>query len=107
MTGRRSFNDLRKTLPVERSERNRREARALLKGMALFEMRVSQGQSQEDVAARLSVGQPAVAKMERREDLYVSNLRRYVEALGGTLELHARFGDTLVPITGLGSDAAE
>jgi transcriptional regulator with XRE-family HTH domain len=107
MTGRRSFNDLRKTIPPERSERNRREARALLKGMALFEMRVSRGQSQEDVAARLSVGQPAVAKMERREDLYVSNLRRYVEALGGTLELHARFGDTLTPITGLGSDAAE
>jgi transcriptional regulator with XRE-family HTH domain len=108
MTGRRSFDDLRKSIPRERQERNRRETRALLKGMALYEMRVSRGQSQEEMAAQLSVGQPAVAKMERREDLYVSNLRRYVEALGGTLEIHARFGDTLVPITGLGtSDAAQ
>lgn len=108
MTGRRSFNDLRKALPKERQERNQRETRALLAGMALYEMRVSRGQSQEDVAAQLNVGQPAVAKMERREDLYVSNLRRYVEALGGTLELQARFGETIVPITGLGTpDAAE
>ena len=39
----------------------------------------------------MTVGQPAVAKLEKRTDMHVSNLRRYVEALGGTLEITARF----------------
>ena len=47
---------------------------------------------------KLAVGQPAVAKLERRTDLYVGNLRRYVEALGGTLEVTARFPDGAVAL---------
>lgn len=31
--------------------------------------------------------------------MYVSNLRRYVEALGGTLEITARFPEAAVTIT--------
>jgi len=48
------------------------------------------------------VGQPAVAKLERRTDMYVSNLRRYIEALGGSLEITARFGESRVAITNFG-----
>ena len=40
--------------------------------------------------------------------MYVSNLRRYVEALGGTLEITARFPDGAVTIADVGgADAAE
>lgn len=105
MTGHRSFNELRKTMSPERRARNRRETGALLEGLTLFELRQTREQSQDAVASRLNVGQPAVAKMERRADLYVSNLRRYVEALGGTLEINARFADSLVPITLPADDA--
>lgn len=50
-------------------------------------------------ARTLKVGQPAVAKFEKRADMYVSNLRRYIEALGGSLEITARFPEGTVSIT--------
>jgi hypothetical protein len=50
----------------------------------------------------LGVGQPAVAKLERRADMYVSNLRRYIEALGGSLEITARFPEGSVNIVNFG-----
>jgi hypothetical protein len=48
------------------------------------------------VAEALTVNQPAVAKLEKRGDMRVSNLRRYIEALGGTLEITERFDKTTV-----------
>jgi hypothetical protein len=43
-----------------------------------------------------------VAKLEKRGDMHVSNLRRYIEALGGTLEITARFDKTTVVISNIG-----
>jgi len=43
--------------------------------------------------------QALVSKLERRADMYVSSLRTYVEALGGELEIVARFPDAAVRIT--------
>lgn len=48
------------------------------------------------------VGQPAVARLEKGNDMHVSNLRRYVEALGGTLEITARFPEASVVLTDIG-----
>ena len=61
---------------------------------------------QEGLAEKLSVGQPAIAKFERRADMYVSNLRRYIEALGGRLEITARFPDGAVKLDVDGSGAS-
>jgi DNA-binding XRE family transcriptional regulator len=47
--------------------------------------------SQKELARALKVNQPAVAKLEKRTDMYVSSLRRYGEALGGQLEITAKF----------------
>ena len=69
-------------------------------------MRKVRAVSQEELAKKLAVGQPAVAKIERRSDMFVSNLRRYVEALGGTLEIAARFPDGAVTITPEAEDLA-
>ena len=66
------------------------------------ELRKARSRSQEEIAAALTVGQPAVAKLERRTDMHVSNLRRYVEALGGTLVITARFPDASVVLTNIG-----
>lgn len=49
----------------------------------------------------LEVNQPAVAKMERRADMYVSNLRRFIEGMGGKLEIIAHFPEGSVTITNL------
>lgn len=99
MTGHSSFNELRKGIPAERRARNADPTAAMQQKMALHELRQAREKSQVELARDLHVGQPAVAKMEQRTDMYVSNLRRYVEALGGKLEITARFPDASVAIT--------
>jgi transcriptional regulator with XRE-family HTH domain len=99
MTGHRPFTDLRKRMTPERRARNAAATARTLASMALHELREARERSQEQLARELKVGQPAVAKLERRADMYVSNLRRYIEALGGSLEITARFPDGTVTIT--------
>jgi DNA-binding transcriptional regulator YiaG len=98
MTGHRSFNELRRTMSPERRRRNEDATAKMLSELTLEELRQARDHTQQELARILNVGQPAVAKMERRADMYVSNLRRYVEALGGTLEITARFPDGAVSI---------
>ena len=43
------------------------------------------------MAASLGVGQDTISRIERRSDMLLSTLRRYVEAMGGRLELVAQF----------------
>jgi len=50
------------------------------------------------LAELLETSQPEISKIERRTDVYVSTLRRYVEAMGGKLEIVARFPDGAVQI---------
>ena len=102
MTGHRPFKELTKRFSPQRRTRVAAKAAALREAMTLEELRKSRDLSQEDIAATLLVGQPAVAKLEKRTDMHVSNLRRYIEALGGTLEITARFADGQVAITNLG-----
>ncbi len=59
--------------------------------------------SQEQIAQALGVKQPSVLKMERQADLYLSTLRRFVEAAGGTLELRVELpGKGVLHLTGMG-----
>jgi hypothetical protein len=51
------------------------------------------------LAEALHVKQPSIAKMERRADMYLSTLRSHIEAMGGQLEIVARFPDGAVKIT--------
>ena len=98
MTGHRPFSELRKAMPAKRQATIAKGTQRLLEGLALHELRQAREKSQGELARELHVGQPAVAKLERRADMYVSNLRRYVEALGGTLEITAKFPDASVKI---------
>lgn len=59
--------------------------------------------SQEQVAETLGIKQPSVAKIEKQTDLYLSTLRRFVEAAGGTLELRVELpGKGVLHLTGVG-----
>jgi DNA-binding XRE family transcriptional regulator len=59
--------------------------------------------SQEQIAQALGIKQPSVLKMERQTDLYLSTLRRFVEAAGGTLELRVKLpGKGVLELTGMG-----
>src|SRR6516165_11741666 len=102
MTGRRPFRELTKKFSPERKARVAAKVRELKTQMPLAELRQARELSQKELARTLKVGQPAVAKLERRTDMYVSNLRRYIGALGGSLEITARFPEGTVNITNFG-----
>ncbi len=66
--------------------------------MDLAQVRRALKLSQDEIAHTLQIGQAAVAKIEKRTDMYVSTLRRFVEAMGGELDIVARFPDHSVKI---------
>jgi predicted transcriptional regulator len=82
------------------------EALRLEEEMNLSEVRKALKLSQEEIADTLRVGQGSVAKIEKRADMYVSTLRRFIEAMGGELEIVARFPDHSVKINNF-SDLSE
>jgi hypothetical protein len=64
--------------------------------MDLKQLRDLSKASQTDVAESLETTQSQISRIEARDDHLVSTLRKYVEALGGTLEVVARFDDKAV-----------
>jgi hypothetical protein len=107
MSGHHPFENLRARMTPERRARNAAKTKELLEKMPLYELRQARHQSQADLAKRLHVNQPAVAKMERRTDMYISNLRRFIEGMGGRLEIVAHFPDGSVTITNFGEVEAD
>ena len=95
------FHDLAAPLYANPNRRARIEAetQAILTGLRLAELRTEQGLTQVQVAERLGTTQENVSRIERAEDTQLSTIRRYIEALGGSLELHAVFADRDIPIT--------
>lgn len=55
--------------------------------MGLRALREAAGLTQEELAQRVEITQSQLSKMERRQDHRISTLRRYVEALDGSLEI--------------------
>jgi len=102
MSGHRPFRELTKGFTPARRARAAAKAAALREEMTLEELRKARDLSQEEISQALAVGQPAVAKLEKRTDMHISNLRRYIEALGGKLEITARFPDASVVINNVG-----
>jgi DNA-binding Xre family transcriptional regulator len=82
----------------DRRARVESETRAILTGLRLAELRCQLGVTQVQLAERLGMTQENVSRIERAEDTQLSTIRRYVEGLGGQLELHAVFEDRDVPI---------
>ena len=79
---------------------------AVSDALALAEIREGRGLTQVDVAQLLRTSQASVSKLERREDLYLSTLRGFVEALGGKLELSAVFPEGRIAIATPGAESA-
>ena len=99
MSGLHSFSELTKDFTPERRSRIDAMKAELLADMPLHELRRARALSQRDLAERLKVNQPAIAKLERRADVYVSSLRSYIEAVGGKLKIIAEFPEGEVAIT--------
>lgn len=98
MTGHRKFKTLRDRMTPERRARNASAVAAALEEMPLSELRQARELTQTTLSEVLETSQGEVSKIEKRTDMYLSTLRRYVEAMGGELEIIARFPDGAVRI---------
>ncbi len=96
------FSDLRSRMSPQAQARAGTKAQAMLAEMPLNELRQARGLSQKMLAEVLNVQQPSIAKMEKRTDMYLSTLRSHIEAMGGQLEVVARFPDGAVKISNFG-----
>jgi len=106
MSGRRPFTELTKNFSPERRARVEAKKAELRAAMPLHELRQARAMTQKALGETLKVNQPAIAKMERRTDMYVSNLRGLIEAMGGRLKIFAEFPEGKVAITNF-SDMGE
>ena len=95
----RPFKELRDRMPPKARARVGRRVRKTLLEMGLQELRRDVGMTQTELAELLEVTQGAISQLEKREDVLLSRLAAYVHALGGELELIARFPDAEVRIT--------
>ncbi len=95
MSGHTKWSKLRDELMAKpgAKEAVRRARKASLEEIRLYELRHAEAVSQIELAGRLEVTQGAISKFERAEDVKVSTLRDYLEALGARLELVAVFED--------------
>ncbi|MBX3144383.1 MAG: helix-turn-helix transcriptional regulator [Trueperaceae bacterium] len=92
-----AWTDVRALRPVneavvaEHAARMEAEERAF----ALRQIRLEQGITQKELAERMSLTQPTISALENGDidRSALATLKAYVEALGGTIEVTASFGD--------------
>jgi predicted transcriptional regulator len=92
------FGGLKHKLSRERRDTIRKDAEDDLLEMDLRELRELLGKTQQEIAVLIERSQGQVSETERRQDLRLSTLRSYVEALGGRLEVIASFGDKRIKL---------
>ena len=94
----RKFAELRAKMSPDSRARAETMTRQLLKEMPLNELRRAHELAQTTIGELLGMSQPEVSKLEQRSDALISTVRRYVQAMGGELEIVARFPDGTVKI---------
>jgi DNA-binding Xre family transcriptional regulator len=98
MTGHKPFstlsNKLRST-PEGRAqvESQRRLTESIIE---LTKLREARGATQQQIANAWEVTQANVSKIEHTPDIFLSTLSKYVEALGGRVEINAVFADQTI-----------
>lgn len=95
MSGHKPFSVLAEEINRDPVRRRRVDAmtRAYLDAERLTDLRAKRQLTQRQVAEMLNVSQANISRIEHEDDVYLSTLRSYIEALGGELEITARFPD--------------
>ena len=94
-----AFDDLVKQVTTKKTQaKAARRAQELLGELLLSEVRQLAGKSQQEVAETLGMKQPSLSKLEKQGDMQISTLRKIIKALGGELEVLARFPKGTVKI---------
>ena len=92
------FEDVLKTLPKHVLKKAEARYQELRQEMLLKELRESLKITQVQIAKKTGIKTPNLSRMERQSDMQVATLRKIVSALGGKLEIIARFKDAAVKI---------
>ncbi|MEK6397131.1 MAG: helix-turn-helix transcriptional regulator [Terriglobus sp.] len=90
---------LHKTMTPKQIADARKKAQAILGQMSLEELRKGRKVTQSKLAAAMGVDQGEVSKIEKRTELKLGTLTRYVSGLGGHLEVRAVFPDQNVELS--------
>ena len=59
--------------------------------LTLRDLRLALKKTQEDLGAILHMKQDGISRLEKRSDMLISTLNKYINAMGGTLKLTAAF----------------
>jgi len=97
---------------VDRGEFDLGRARVLGRGLGALKgvrlplrvVREAAGKTQTELSIATGIDQGDISRLEAREtldDCQLATLRRYVEALGGELQLVAAFGKKRITLTGV------
>ena len=86
-----------KSLVAKMSKESQKEIKRRVKNeldeMDLKSLRQALKLTQEQLAKQLDIKQGSVSKIENQSDIFISTLRRFLEAMGGELQIIAHFQD--------------
>jgi DNA-binding Xre family transcriptional regulator len=85
-------NVMKKAFTAKVREEIRRKAKEKAARIRLQQLREARDISQEEVARTMGISQAALSRLEHRPNITIGTLQRYIEALGGQLEVRAVFG---------------
>lgn len=92
-----TLNKIIKSLPGKRQKTIRAKANEIIKDYkTLQELRKTLGITQTDIAIHQGVKQVNISNFEKRTDMHISTLRKYVEALGCELEINIRISHNTI-----------
>jgi len=88
-----SYKLLRNEMSPESRARAQAKTENLLAELPLQEVRHALELTQQQLADQLDMNQASLSKLEKRTDMLLSTLRRYLNAMGADLEIKAKFPD--------------
>jgi DNA-binding XRE family transcriptional regulator len=94
----RKYSELKSKLSAKQQADIKAGKEKLLAEIPLEQLRSARNLTQTNLAHVLGVNQSAISKIEKRTDMYLSTLRSYVEAMGGSLEIQAVFPEGAVRV---------
>lgn len=90
----RSLNDKLNSLSAERKNKiEERSIQLVAEEMTLRDLRLALEKTQVDLGEILHMKQEGISRLEKRSDMLISTLNKYISAMGGSLKLMAEFPD--------------
>tara|TARA_R110000868_G_scaffold179832_3_gene420290 strand:- start:848 stop:1174 length:327 start_codon:yes stop_codon:yes gene_type:complete len=84
-------NKIKKLPATRRNKINKRAKELIAQELTLRDLRKALELTQAEVSSKLHMKQEAISRLERRSDILLSTLVSYIEAMGGELNLTAKF----------------